>query len=40
MAHLAALYRLGYKVIIIWELDWNKQPDNCIKRIRDEMCKN
>ena len=37
---LAALYKLKYKVIIVWEHDWNKHPEKCITRIQNEMYEN
>lgn len=37
---LAALYKLGYKVLIVWEYDWNKTPLIEIERIKHEMHQN
>ncbi len=37
---LAALYKLGYKVLIVWEYDWNKTPLIEIERIKYEMHQN
>lgn len=34
---LAALYRYGYKVIIVWGEDWKSAPDKIIERILNEM---
>ncbi|RWZ87242.1 MAG: hypothetical protein EO766_12000 [Hydrotalea sp. AMD] len=36
---LSALYRLGYRVILIWEHGWNIDKQKYIKRIQNEMCK-
>ncbi|MFW6122446.1 MAG: hypothetical protein ACOC80_16315 [Petrotogales bacterium] len=36
----AALLRNGYRVIIVWEKDWNTEPKRIIERIKNEMYKN
>lgn len=34
---LAALYRYGYKVVVVWGSDWKDNPEDVLKRIRNEM---
>jgi G:T-mismatch repair DNA endonuclease (very short patch repair protein) len=34
---LAALYRYGYKVIVVWGSDWKDNPEKVLRRIRNEM---
>jgi len=36
---LAALYKYGYKVIIVWGDEWKANPNDVIGRIQNEMCK-
>lgn len=37
---IAGLLKNKHKVVIIWETQWNKDPQNVIKRIQYEMYKN
>lgn len=36
---LAAFYRNGYSVVIVWERDFRRNPENEIRRIADEIDK-
>lgn len=37
---LAVFYKLGYKVIIVWESDWYTTPSECVERILNAVQEN
>jgi len=34
----AALLKRGYKVLIVWESDWNNQKEKTIERVKNALC--
>ena len=35
---LAALFKNGYKVLIVWEYDWNNNREEVLERVRNALC--
>ena len=34
---LGVFYKLGYRVVIVWEADWKTHPENEIRRVKNAL---